>query len=249
MTWFHIAIRELRALLGTVMGWLVLGSFLLVFGALWCLNVFVYLTWSEELSGAPGTQQLLLSDNLITPLYSSMILIFVFVCPAISMRLFSEDYKQHTIELLLTAPISTSEIVLGKFAGAMGFITLMLLSTMYAPVFLWVWVPHDLSPFIGSYIGLWLLSAALISMGMWFSSSTSNQIAALIPSFAAGLGLYLLSFMGSDSSLFFEQLAMGNHLTEFFRGIIQLSDVSYFVCFTSFFLLATHQRVQAYRWR
>lgn len=246
---FYLMIKETKAVFGTLMGWLVLSAFLLVFGAMWSMHVGVYLNWSEELTGSQGTEILRISDNLVTPLYTSMVLIFIFLCPAISMRLFSEEIKQNTMELLLTAPISTAEIVLGKFLGAMGFVTVMLLCTLYAPAFLYWWQPHDLMPYVGSYLGLWCMSAGLISMGMWFSSWSSNQIAALIPSFALGLGLYLLAFSGSGGGDWVTQLALGTHVNEFFRGVLQLSDLSYFGLMTTFFLLATHQRLEANRWR
>ena len=246
---FHLMLKETKALLGTVMGWLVIAAFLLVFGAMWSMHVAVYLTWSEEMTGSQGTEILRISDNLVTPLYTSMVLIFIFLCPAISMRLFSEELKQNTMELLLTAPISTAEIVLGKFLGAMCFVTLMLAGTLYAPAFLYSWQAHDMMPYVGSYLGLWCLSAALISMGMWFSSWSANQIAALIPSFAVGLGLYLLAFSGAGQQDWMTQLALGTHVNEFFRGVIQLSDLSYFACMTAFFLLATHQRIEGNRWR
>ena len=138
---------------------------------------------------------------------------------------------------------------LGKFMGAMGFVTLLLVGTLYAPMFLYWWQPHDLAPYIGSYIGLWCLSAGLISMGMWFSSFSASQMAALIPSFACGLGLYLLSFSGLSDHDWIHQLALGTHINEFFRGLLQWSDLSYFGLMTLFFLLATHQRIEGNRWR
>ena len=86
-------------------------------------------------------------------------------------------------------------------------------------------------------------------MGMWFSSFSSSQIAALIPAFAVGMGLYLLGFAGLDDMDWAKQLALGTHLNEFFLGLLQWSDVSYFVLMTLFFLLATHQRIEGNRWR
>lgn len=243
-----LTVKEFRMLFSTLIGWFVLAAFLLLFGGMWSMHVSAYMTWSEELTGAQSGEILRLSDQLITPTYSNMVLIFIFICPAISMRLFSEEFRQNTMELLLTSPVSTLEIVLGKFLGAMGFVSVLLAGTLYAPVVLYWWYPHDLSPYVGSYLGLWLLCAALIAMGMWFSASTRHQIVALIPSFVCSMGLYLLAFMG-DESEFLLQLSFASHTAEFFRGILQWSDVSYFVGFVFVFLLATYQRVEGFRWR
>ena len=249
MKLIHLTVKETKALLSTITGWLVLASFLAIFGGIWLLHVTVYMTWSEELTGAQSSEILRIGDNIVTPLYSTLVLLFVFICPAISMRLFAEEAKQNTMELLLTAPISTFEIVLGKYFGAMGFIAVVLGCTLYAPVFLYWWHPHDLAPYIGSYVGLFCLSSALISMGMWFSSFSTSQIAALIPAFAVGMGLYLLGFAGFEDMEWVRQLALGTHLNEFFLGLLQWSDISYFALMTLFFLLATHQRIEGNRWR
>lgn len=246
---FFLMMKESRALLGTVMGWFVLAAFLLVFGVMWAMQVTVYLTWSEQLTGGQGTEILRLSDNLVTPMYANLVLIFIFLCPAISMRLFAEEFKQNTMELLYTAPISTAEIVLGKYLGAMAYVGLMLCFTLYAPVFLSIWQPHDVMPYVGCYMGLFLLSSALIAMGMFFSSWSSSQIGALIPSFAFGLGLYLLAFSSAAEGNWFQHFALGTHANEFFFGILQWSHVMYFVLFTGFFLLATQQRLEANRWQ
>jgi len=243
-----LTLKETKALLGTVTGWMVLAAFMAIFGALWILHVTVYVTYSEELTGGQGTEILRIGDNIVTPLYSSMVLIFVFLCPAISMRLFASEYKENTMELLLTAPLSTAELVLGKFLGAMGFVTLLLLTTLYAPAFLLWWHPHDIAPYLGSYVGLWCLSAGLIAMGMWFSSFSSSQIAALIPAFAMGMGLYLLGFAGLASHGWTAQLALGTHIDGFFRGVLVVTDMSYFGLMTGLFQLATHQRIESIRW-
>ena len=109
-----LTVKEFRMLFSTLIGWFVLAAFLLLFGGMWSMHVSAYMTWSEELTGAQSGEILRLSDQLITPTYSNMVLIFIFICPAISMRLFSEEFRQNTMELLLTSPVSTPRNRFGK---------------------------------------------------------------------------------------------------------------------------------------
>ena len=125
----------------------------------------------------------------------------------------------------------------------------MLLATIHYPVMLFSVGNPEVGVWLGGYAALFMLAAALLSVGMLFSSMTSNQIVALVLTFASSLGLYVLSWVGSDPDSLLFQLSISSHLIDLMQGELRLSDMVYFIGFIGFFLVATHQRVESHRWR
>ena len=250
MNVFHIAWRELRATFTTAVGWLVLCGWLLITGLFWVLMVQNYVSQSEDLVFNPyGAQHMNLTDWLLVPFFGNCAVVLVMVAPALSMRLFSEEMKQRTLELLMTSPVSTIEIVLGKFLGALAFVAIMLLGTLQFPLGLLQWGSPDPGVVAGGYLGLLLLGSALLSLGLFASSLTSNQVVASVLSFAVALGLLVVSWASQDPDDWYAKVSIMTHLEDLMRGAIKLSDVTYYLAFTGFFLFATHQRTESFRWR
>lgn len=249
MTLFAIAGRELRSIFNTAVGWLVLAGFLAMTGVFWSSMVSFYVMQSADLLANPhAAVQMSLTDHLLAPFFGNLAVVLLMVTPALSMRLFSEEMKQRTLELLLTAPVSTWEIVGGKFLGAMGFVGAMLLGTLTAPLTLWIWGTPDLGALAGGYLSLVLLSAAVMSMGLLFSALTQNQIVAVVLTFSAALAIWILSWVSEDPTSLVAQLSMANHLQDLATGALRVSDLAYFAGFIGFFLFATQQRVESTRW-
>jgi ABC-2 type transport system permease protein len=250
MSVLTIAGRELRATFSTMIGWFVAAGVLAVAGFLWIIYLDNYAQISADTGSDPYRGfDLTYADYLLGPWFAAMALLLMLVCPAVSMRLFSEEYQQATMELLLTSPISTLDIVLGKYLGAVGFVAVLLLATSYAPLGLMALGDPDPALIACGYGALLLLSAAVLAMGALFSAMTSNQIAALVPTFCGSLLLWVLSYASYDSDSWTSQLATLTHVQALFTGAVRLSDIVYFAVFIGVFLLATHQRVESNRWR
>ena len=249
MSVLWIAKRELSSIFSTAVGWLVLTAFLLIAGVFWVILVDSYVTQSADLVYNPyAAANLNLTDFLLLPFFGNCTVIVLMLAPALSMRLFSEEFKQHTMELLLTSPISTAEIVLGKFLGAVGYLLVMLICTAHFPISLMLYGDPEPGIFLGGYLGLLLLGSAIISMGMLFSAYTSNQIVASVLTFGCALSLYILSFNETDPTSVLNALSLSSHVIDVLRGALRLSDLVYFGGFISFFLFATHQRLESTRW-
>lgn len=245
-----IAHRELRSIFNTAVGWLVLTAFLLITGVFWVIMVDTYVTQSNDLVHNPYmAQQMNLTDFLLLPFFGNCTIIILMVTPALSMRLFAEEFKQHTMELLFTSPVSTLEIVLGKFLGAVGYLAVLLLCTVHYPISLWMYGEPEPGVLLGGYTGLLLLGSSIVAMGMLFSSFTSNQIVASVLTFGAALTLYILAFNEMDPDSLLNQLSLSSHVVDLLRGALRLSDLTYFAGFIAFFLFATHQRLESFRWR
>lgn len=238
---FAIFKREVQSFFTSPIGYLIVGSFLLLNGLfLWVFkgeyNIFDY-----------GFADL---DNffLLAPW------IFVFLVPAITMKSFSEERKMGTLELLLIKPISVWKLVLGKFWGAF-----LLCVIAVVPTIIYVFAisnlgviegNFDLGVVIGSYFGLLFLIAAYASIGIFASTLSDNQIIA----FLVGILVCFMIFNGFDalSSLFsngetqqwIQGLGAKSHFDSIARGVMDTRDLVYFISLTFFFLYLTHQRLK-----
>jgi len=247
-----IAGRELRAYFVTPMGWLCLTGFVAVTG------VFFALMTTEFASQAAREQfnpympsQINLTDWLIQPFFANTAVILLMLCPALSMRLFAEDRRSGALELLLASPISSTQIVLGKYLGGLGFVATMLATTLpMTGALYWLGTP-DTGVILCAYLATFLLAASFMAVGMLTSAFTTSQVVALVLSFGLLLVLWVLSWtqgMGDigDAVAAFSMLS---HLEKLSKGLLHLKDAVYFLSFIGFFVFATTQRVEAYRWR
>lgn len=245
---FWIAQRELKAMFATAIGWMVLTAFLLVTGVFWFLSVISYVEASTDVVYDPYSAAQMRIPVLITTFFGSASIVVLMVVPAISMRLFAEEFKQHTMELLLTSPVSIAEIVIGKYLGAMGFLAVLLLCTLHYPLSLSFFGDAHLQMFAVGYGAILLMGSVLIALGMVFSAYTSNQIVASVLTLCVSLALFLVGEMGGGPESLAARVSLSSHVTQLLVGFVQLSDVAYFVLFTVLGLFVTHQRLESFRW-
>ena len=250
-----IAQRELRAYFVSPLAYVVIGFFLGVTGLFFDLFVRSYSQASLQAGMNPYlAEQLNLHDALIRPLYSNFHVIFLFIVPLVSMRLLAEEKKQGTAELLLTAPIKTSELVLGKFAGAMSFLAVILLLTVQYPLFLWgAGSAPPLGSFLSAFAGACLLAGAFLSVGLFMSSLTENQIVAAVTSFVLLLVLWVIGFAGQMAGgkleVFFKAISLTENTEDFSKGVVDTKNIVFFLTFIALNLFLTQRAVESRRWR
>jgi len=180
--------------------------------------------------------------------------IFLIFVPAITMRSWAEEKRNKTIELLLTLPLKDTQIVAGKFLAALAFLTITLACSLTVPVTIAILGNPDIGVIIGSYIGAILLGAAYISIGMWVSSLTENQIVALIGGIVVILLLLLvghplvLYFVPSEMVGILSFLGLATHFESICRGIIDSRDVIYYLTIIAFFLFLNVQSLESRKW-
>jgi len=230
-----IFFKEINSFFASPIGYLVVGIFLLVNG----LFLFVF----------KGDFNIL--DNGFADLSAFFVLapwIFLFLVPAVTMRSFSEEKKQGTIELLLTKPISTFQLVLGKFLGSLALILIALLPTLFYVFAIWqLGNPVgnlDLAATTGSYIGLTFLAAAFTAIGVFASTLSQNQIVAFIITvllcFIMFYGFDGLADLNFFSNLFsIETLGLHYHFNSVSRGVIDTRNLIYFISVSAIFLVLT----------
>lgn len=179
----------------------------------------------------------------------------ILIAPALTMRLFAEEQKLGTMELLLTAPLRDLEIVLGKFLSAATVLTGMFALTLYFPLLLVWFGDPDILPIFTGYLSLLLMGLMALAVGLLGSSLTSNQIVAAVFSLAVLLVLWLSSATAAFGDgaapwgAFVSFLAISEHVRDMAFGVVDTRDIIYFLSITGFFLFLTVRAVETRRWR
>jgi ABC-2 type transport system permease protein len=192
------------------------------------------------------------SDTSIRGFLNAAQILILLFSAVLTMRLVAEEKKLGTWELLLTAPVRDSEIVLGKFISALGVLTGMLVLTLYYPTLLMVFGDPDLGPIGTSYLGLFLLGNACLSIGIFASTLTSNQIVSAV---VAGGILFALWFLGAVTRFapgglgeVLSYLSLSRHFPDFVRGIVDTKAIVYYLSVTALFLYLATGSIETGRW-
>ena len=232
-----ISLKELKSYLGSPMAYVVTAIFLALSGTFFATYLAGINYGDTSIRGFLEAGQYL-------------ILIFAAV---LSMRLIAEERKLGTWELLLTVPVREREIILGKFLGSVAVLTGMLLLTIYYPLLLMVFGDPDLGPIFTSYVGLFLLGCASLSVGVFTSSLSSNQVVSAVVAGGILFGLWFLGFAGDFAPGFLKELltylSLSSHFYDFMRGIIDTKAVVYYLSITALFLYLAIRSTEIDRWR
>ncbi|HEY0070659.1 MAG TPA: ABC transporter permease [Chloroflexia bacterium] len=181
-------------------------------------------------------------------------ILLLLISPALTMRLLAEESRTGTLELLLTAPVRDWSVVVGKFLGALGlYIAMMFLTILYPLILILFRGDPDWGPIWSGYLGLLLLGMAFLSVGLFASSLTSNQILSAVIALAILLVLFIITVLTSNVppnvAAVLAKLSIGDRYDPFTRGIVDLTDIVYFLTFTGAVLFITIQIVEARRYR
>ena len=197
-------------------------------------------------------------NELIGGMLQTMSLLLVLVTPLLTMRLFAEEKRVGTMELLITSPVREVEIVIGKFLSCWALLAVMLVGTVPFPLYVRRYGNPDVPPIVTGYLGLFLLGGCLLSLGLMISSATRNKIVAAVVTFGLGLILWVISFLPESVGAFegyktirvgLVYLSLQEHLNDFTRGVIVLKDVFFYLSFTAVCLFLTVTSVVSARWR
>ncbi len=180
--------------------------------------------------------------------------VFLIFVPGVAMRLWAEEKKLGTIEILLTLPVSDFEVVIGKFLACLGFMTITILLTLPLTITVYCLGNPDTGPILGGYLGAFFLGAAYLSIGLFASSLTENQIVAFIIGITICFILLiigvtpLLSAVPSWLAKTLEFMSLEKHFGSISRGVIDSRDVIYYLSITGFFLFLNARQIQSRKW-
>jgi ABC-2 type transport system permease protein len=247
-----IAGKELRGYFGSPVAWVMLGLFAVVFGYFFnvYLNYFVRQAMQSQF-GPPPTQNV--NNDMIRPLLQNASVLILFLLPMITMRTYSEEKRSGTIELLLTSPVTDTEIIVGKFVGAMAmYVGLLAVTAIYIAVLFGLGKP-EWRPILSGYLGLLLLGGCFVSLGLFISSTTRNQMVAGAATFVVSLMFWIVSWFadsaGPTVGAVLNYLSVTQHFDDFGKGVIDTKHVVYYLSFILFSLFLTLKSVDTERWR
>ena len=248
-----IAEREVRAYFSSPIAYVVIGFFSLLYGYFFYALLSYFERQSMQMGmGQPG-QVMNINQMLVGPVLVNSTVILLFVFPAITMRTYSEEKRQGTIELLLTSPLTDVEIILGKFLGAMTLYASMLAVTVIHLSMLFIYGNPEWKPIATGYLGLLLMGGCFLSVGLLISSLTKNQVVAAMATFAVFLMLWVINwigaFVGPTAQAVLQHLSITEHFDDFSRGIIDTKHLVYYLSFIAFGLFLTMKSVDSERWR
>ena len=243
--------RDFKSYFTSPVAYIIIAGFLMIMGWMFfgILNHFTDMG-QQQMGMGKGMS---IAEGIIRPLYQNMNVIFLFVIPFITMRLFAEEKKLHTLELLMTAPVTLLDIVLGKFFSAFCLIGVMLLATAIYPFLLVVNGNPEWGPILTNYLGIFLIASCYLSLGLLFSATTENQIIATSLTFFSILFMWILpwasAFVGPFWGDVLVYLSLIAHFNNFSQGLLNSTDVIYYLTFTAGGLFLTHRVLDSYRWR
>ncbi len=247
-----IAQRELSAYFSGPIGYVLVGFFALLFGYFFYVPLYYFQEQSLQ-AGMNPTQSLNINQMLIGPTFMNTTVVMLFLFPLITMRTYSEEKRSGTIELLLTSPVRDIEIILGKFFGALLLYAAMLAVTLIHMAVLFIYGSPEWKPLLTGYLGLLLMGGSFLSLGLFISSLTKNQIVAAMATFAVFLLLWIInwmsSFVGPTAQAVLSALSLTEHFDDFAKGIIDTKHLIYYLSFIAFGLFLTAKSVDSERWR
>ncbi len=191
-------------------------------------------------------------EATVSPYAGAITLALVFIAPALTMRLFAEELRLGTIDLVMSAPVSEWQLTLGKYLGVLvPFVGMLALTSFLAGLFYWLGSP-DSGPIFTAYLGLFLYGAAALAVGLWASSLTANQALAAV----VGIGLLVLFSVTQLAAAnttgwiaeSFQMISIVHHFADFRRGVFNLTDVAYYLSVTATFLFLCVRTLESRRW-
>lgn len=246
--------KELTVYFATPIFYLTGFFFVLLGGYFFYSNIAYYTLLSFQASQNPYlASQLNPGQMVFRPLFGNLAVVFLFMVPLLTMRLFAEEKKAGTAELLFTLPLTDWGIILGKFLAAlMVYIILLTLTLAYTLAFSFVGTVDWRAVLVG-YLGLVLLGGAFLALGLFSSTLTENQIIAAVITFGMLLLFWIIGWyeeLGASAwKPIFKHISMMEHFDTFSRGTIDSRDLLYYFSFIYFFLFLTKRQLESRRWR
>lgn len=243
-----IANREFRSLFLSPLAWVILAVIQVLLAWSFFTSIDAFFSIQADLAtlkNAPGV-----TDLVASPLLEVASIILLMVTPLLTMRLISEEKRSKTMSLLLSAPVSITEIVLGKYLGLLFFIMTMLFLIVLMPLSLSMGTQLDYAKLFSGVLGLFLMLAAFSAAGLYMSSLTENPMIAAISTFGVLLLLWMINIniaSSSDGDNVLAYLSLHAHFTTLLRGIVNSRDIAYFLLFIIGFVVLAIRQLETQR--
>lgn len=239
---FTIAGRELRTMFLSPLAWSILGVIQILLGYMFLAQLDYYLNLQPRIAGMPDVPGI--TDLIVMPLFANAGVILLLVTPLLTMRLISEERRNKTLSLLFTAPVSMTEIILGKYLGVFAFMLIMVALITSMPLSLLAGGSLDLGKLAACVLALSLLLAGFAAIGLFISSLAAQPTVAAVSTFGALLLLWIIDWTGSaegNTGTVLDYLSMLRHYEALMKGLINTTDLIYFaIVIVTFLVLSVH---------
>jgi ABC-2 type transport system permease protein len=269
-----VAKRELRAFFTTPIGYIVVGGYALISGLGFTASFLFYARMTQSPSNYGYSAVPSFEESFLSPFLAYCGLLFMFIGPLLTMRLFAEERNQGTIELLFTHPLRDRDIIGGKFLAGLALVGVMVLNLAVYVFLIYRYTDVEVSVLLLGLLSVLLMGAAILSVGVFISARCSNQITAALLTFSVLFLMFILGYFGGELSednpapaawpedsraaagsaytafrTIAKQLPVESHAAELAQGILDPADIAYYVLFVAFFLFLTFRALESRRWR
>ncbi len=236
-----LALRELRSLFAMPSTWFILAVLQFIFAWFFLARLEAFLEVQPQLAqlaNPPGV-----TSTVAAPMFNTVALLLMMLVPMLTMRLIAEERRNQTFTLLLSAPLSGLHIVLGKFLGLLAFLALLMSGVVLMLYSLVLGTALDHGLLLSNILGLFLLTASYIALGLYISALTAQPVIAAIGTFAVLIGLWLADIGATAEDSPWHAISPLNHFQNFNNGLLDSGDAAFFVIFTAAFLLLAMKRL------
>lgn len=237
-----LARHELRRLFLSPLAWTILAVVQFILGWMFLTHIDYYLAAQSRLMGMEG--EFGVTESVAAPLFGNSAIVLLLIVPLVSMRFFTEERRNKTLALLFSAPLSMTEIVLGKYLGLLSFLWLQLLLIALMPLSLLLGGGLDFGLLASGLLGLALLLAGFAAVGLFMSTLTQHQTVAAVSTFGVLLLFWILDWAGEGGGGgALAYLSLLNHYEPFLRGVFDTRDAIYHLVFITLFLALSVRRL------
>ncbi|MCB1983994.1 MAG: ABC transporter permease subunit [Burkholderiales bacterium] len=242
---FTIARKELRMLFCSPLAWVLLTvvQILLTWVFLGRLDAFLQVQPQlMQIANPPG-----FTEIIVSPVFGLAAILLLMIIPLLTMRQLAEERKNHTLTLLISAPISVAEIVIGKFLGLMFFLLGVIVLTVVLSASLLVGGTLDFGLLISGAAGLFLMVCCFVALGLYVSSLTAQPVIAAVGVLGVLMGFWVIDLVASDYEEWMQVVSIFRHFEQFNNGLVDTFSIAYFILFTTLFLLLTIRHLDGER--
>jgi ABC-2 type transport system permease protein len=245
--------KEIKSYFSSPIAYLLMTIFAVIFGYFFFSATAYFVQASMQMQMQGQSSPVNVNDFVIGPLLGNASVVGLFLIPMISMRLFAEEKKQGTIELLMTSPVHDWEIIVGKWLGAMAMYACVIAISGLNVALLFAYGKPDWRPILVGYLGLLLQGGCLLAIGTFISTTTNNQIIAGGATFAVCLLLWVLDWVSSYEQAVWAKViaycSVLTHFEPFSKGVIDSKDVVFYLSMIFLGLFLTQRSLESLRWR
>jgi ABC-2 type transport system permease protein len=250
-TIFAITRKEMEQYFASPIAYIVITLFMILCGIFFYVYLQFYMR-QTAMAGQMGGEAAELSQSILRPFFANISFFFLIILPMLTMKLVAEEKKLGTYELLMTSPITIPQLVIGKYLGALSVVLIILILSAIFPIILFIFGHPDPGPVLTGFLGLFLIAAAFLGIGIFCSTITESQIVAAVLAFVFLIIFWIINFLTQSDTWYgkaAQYVSIYQRFDDFTKGVLNVNDAFYYLSFGFFFLFVSGIVLQSQRWK